>query len=328
MTVLVTGGAGFIGSHVVRLLQQRGTDVVVVDDLSNGIVDRIGTVPVAQFDVAGPDARGRFIDVINRYGIGGIIHFAAKKQVGESMDFPLWYYRNNLTGMSNLLEALDATGVERLVFSSSAGVYGQPERDLIAEDIDKHPINPYGKSKLIGEWMIDDYAAVSRLRAIKLRYFNVAGAGWPDMGDSALMNLVPIILDRLAKGRPPMIYGDDYPTDDGTCVRDYVHVADLADAHIAALDALADGTPEHTTFNVGSGQGNSVREVITALGAALGRPLHPEVGQRRRGDPPRLVADPHRIAVELGWKAEYGMSDIATSAVAAYRSANGESSLG
>jgi UDP-glucose 4-epimerase len=317
VTVLVTGGAGYIGSHVVRLLVKRGVDVVIVDDMSNGIATRVGDVPIEQFDVSAPNGKDLFIDVIERYGVDGIIHFAAKKQVGESMDLPLWYYRNNLTGMSNLLEAIDATGVQKLVFSSSAGVYGQPDRILIEEDIVKEPINPYGKSKLVGEWMIDDYVAVSDLRAIKLRYFNVAGAGWDDMGDSAMMNLVPIILGRLAQGKTPMIFGDDYPTEDGTCVRDYVHVADLADAHIAALDALADGTPEHTVFNVGSGQGASVREVIDALGTALGRPLNPEVGERRRGDPARLVADPTRIAIELGWKAEYGLADIAKSAVAA-----------
>ncbi len=317
MTVLVTGGAGYIGSHVVRLLEQRGDDVVIVDNMSNGIASRIGELPLEQIDLSHADATDRLVEVIERYSVDSVVHFAAKKQVGESVQRPLWYYQQNVTGLANLLAALERTGVDRLVFSSSAAVYGMPDRLMVEEDIDCRPINPYGQTKLIGEWMIDDVMAATGLNAIKLRYFNVAGTGWNDLADTAVMNLFPIVLDRDARGLAPVIFGADYDTDDGTCIRDYVHVKDLALAHVYALDALAAGRPRVSTFNVGTGQGASVREVIDALSDALGRTLTPEIGDRRAGDPPRLIADVTAISTELGWKAEYGLADIAKSAVAA-----------
>lgn len=317
MTVLVTGGAGYIGSHVVRLLAQRGDDVVVVDDLSNGIAARVDGHPIEQIDLADAGAEDSLVDVLRRYDVSSVIHFAAKKQVGESVERPLWYYRQNVDGLANLLAALERVGVERLVFSSSAAVYGMPDVDLVMEDTDCHPINPYGQTKLIGEWMIDNARAATGLRAVKLRYFNVAGAGWSDLADTAVMNLIPIVLDRIEKGRAPIVFGDDYPTPDGTCIRDYIHVKDLAEAHIAALDYIASGDPKATVFNVGTGDGASVSDVLAEIAVGLGRTITPEMGERRAGDPPRLVADVSRIAAELSWKAEYRLPEIVQSAIAA-----------
>lgn len=319
MSVLVTGGAGYIGSHVVRLLAERGDEVVVVDDLSTGIAARIGDHPLVEIDLSAPGAERELAVVMRSHRVDSVIHFAAKKQVGESVERPTWYYRQNIGGLANLLEAIDAAGVGSLVFSSSAAVYGMPDVDLVSEDADCLPINPYGETKLIGEWMIDNAARATGLKAVKLRYFNVAGAGWPDLADTAVLNLIPIVLDRVAAGKPPIVFGDDYPTPDGTCIRDYVHVKDLADAHIAALDYIAAGHDAETVFNVGTGVGASVTEVVDAVAGALGRPLAPETGERRAGDPPRLVADVSRIAAELSWKAEFGLEEIVRTAVDASR---------
>lgn len=318
MTVMVTGGAGYIGSHVVRLLHERGDSVVIVDDMSNGIASRIEGLPLEQVDVSSHTAPEQLGEVIKRYNVDSVVHFAAKKMAGESVEKPLKYYRNNVAGLANLLDALVAHGVNRLVFSSSALVYGMQDRLLLAEEhVGQHPSNPYGETKLIGEWMIDDVAAVSDLRAIKLRYFNVAGAGWPELADTAAQNLIPIVLNQVENGEQSVIFGDDYPTDDGTCIRDYIHVKDLAEAHVVALDALEAGSNPQSVYNVGTGNGSSVREVIAALSDALGRPIDAVVGDRRPGDPARLVADVTAARQDLGWKAEYGLKEIAQSSVEA-----------
>ncbi|GAA4383994.1 UDP-glucose 4-epimerase GalE [Nocardia zapadnayensis] len=316
MSTLVTGGAGYIGSHVVRLLEQRGEQVVVVDDLSNGIPARVPNATLVELDLSAADAESRLRAVMEEHAVTAVIHFAAKKQVGESVERPLWYYRNNVEGLANLLAAMESADVTTMVFSSSAAVYGIPDIGIVPEKIDCRPINPYGQTKLVGEWMIDN-AARHGLRAIKLRYFNVAGTGWPELADTAVMNLIPIILDRVAMGRAPVVFGDDYPTPDGTCIRDYVHVADLADAHIAALDHIAAGGIAESVFNVGTGRGASVLEVIDAMSSALGRELTPEIAPRRPGDPPQLVADVSAIERELGWRASRGLSAIVESAVPA-----------
>lgn len=318
MAVMVTGGAGYIGSHVVRLLHERGDSVVVVDDMSNGVKARIEGLPLERIDVASSQATDQLVDVIRQYDVTAVVHFAGKKMAGESVENPLKYYRNNVSGLANLLEAMTLSNVARLVFSSSALVYGMQDRLLLAEgDVGPHPSNPYGETKLIGEWMIDDVAAVTGLQAIKLRYFNVAGAGWPELADTAVQNLIPIVLNQVESGEASVIFGDDYPTDDGTCIRDYIHVKDLAEAHIVALDALAAKTNRSTVYNVGTGNGSSVREVITALSEALNVNVHAVVGARRAGDPARLVADVTRAREELGWKAEYGLKEIAESSVKA-----------
>ncbi|UNX55714.1 UDP-glucose 4-epimerase GalE [Georgenia sp. TF02-10] len=320
MSILVIGGAGYIGAHVVRLLQQRGEDVVVVDDLSTGTADRTGDAVLVELDVAAPHAQERLEQVMREHATTAVIHFAARKQVGESVARPAWYYQQNVGGMANLLAAMEAAGVRQMIFSSSAAVYGMPAVETVTEDTECHPINPYGETKLVGEWLLADCARAWGLRWAGLRYFNVAGAGWPDLGDPAVLNLVPMVLDRLARGERPKIFGDDYPTPDGTCIRDYIHVLDLAQAHLAAMDHLAaDGELTEHVFNVGTGTGASVRQVVEEIGAASGLDVTADVEPRRPGDPPRLVASADRIGQVLGWKAEHGLTDIIRSAWEAWQ---------
>ncbi len=318
MSTLVVGGAGYFGAHVVRLLADRGDDVLVVDDLSTGVGHRVGAAGLVELDIAAPDAQERLELVLREREIDSVIHFAAKKQVGESVERPVWYYRQNVGGLVNLLGAMESTGVTRMIFSSSAAVYGQPDVDIVTEGVTPQPINPYGETKLVGEWLMADCARSWGLRWSALRYFNVAGSGWPELGDPAVLNLVPMVFDRLADGRRPAIFGDDYDTPDGTCIRDYIHVLDLAHAHLAALDGL-DGEPGENVFNVGTGTGASVREVIDTIGEVSGLDVTADIEPRRPGDPPRLVASPDRIRDHLGWKAEHGLSDIVRSAWEAWQ---------
>ncbi|GAA2040844.1 UDP-glucose 4-epimerase GalE [Agromyces tropicus] len=319
MSVLVTGGAGYIGAHVVRLLADAGRDVVVVDDCSTGSPERIGDVPLVDVDLSTDAAAGELARVIRSHGVDAVVHIAAKKQVGESMQRPAWYYRQNVGGMANLLEAVAATGLERVVFSSSAAVYGVPDETVVDESVEPRPINPYGATKLVGEWMLADAARATGLRHASLRYFNVAGAGWPELGDPEALNLVTIVFDRMARGLRPLVYGDAYATPDGTGVRDYVHVLDLAEAHLAALDHLDEPDRAHDVFNVGTGAGASVLEVVDRIAAESGTAFDPEVVPARAGDPAQLVADASRIAAELGWRARRGLDEIIASAWAADR---------
>jgi UDP-glucose 4-epimerase len=320
VTVLVTGGAGFIGAHVVRMLHGRGEEVVVVDDVSTGLVERVAGFPVVRLDLGDPGSVGRLTDVARSHGVESAVHLAARKQVGESVQRPAWYYLQNVGGTAHLLSAMEAAGVGRLVFSSSAATYGQPDTGTVTEDGPTNPINPYGETKLVGEWLVRDATRAWGLSQVSLRYFNVAGAGWPDLGDTAVLNLIPIVLDRLAHGQPPVVFGDDYPTPDGTCVRDYVHVLDLAEAHLAALDHLREDTDRpYDTYNVGTGAGSSVADVIAETGRVTGLRTTPQVTARRPGDPATLVADVSRIDKVLGWRARYGLTEIVRSAWAARR---------
>lgn len=319
MTILVTGGAGYIGAHVVKLLHDQGERVVVVDDLSTGEEHRVGPARLVQLDLAAPEALDRLTSVMLEESVSAVIHFAARKQVGESVQRPVWYYQQNVGGMTTLLAAMQAAKVDRLVFSSSAAVYGLPELDSVTEKTPTEPINPYGQTKLVGEWLARAAATSWGLRFVGLRYFNVAGAGSPELGDPAALNLVPMVFDRMALGQQPVIFGADYPTPDGTCVRDYVHVVDLADAHLAALRYLGRPERQYDVFNVGTGTGSSVRQVMAAIGEASGIELTPVIAERRAGDPPRLVASCERIESELGWTAKHGLPSIVTSAWAAWQ---------
>lgn len=317
MTTLVIGGAGYIGAHVVQLLLERGESVAVVDDLSTGFRNRIGDAPLIEQDVTADGA----VEVLEREmrerGVKAVIHFAAHKQVGESVEKPEMYWHDNIGGLANVLDAAARAGVRDFVFSSSAAVYGTPDVDLVDEELECRPINPYGATKYVGEWMLADAERAHGMRTVALRYFNVAGAGSPELADSLVMNLVPIVLDTLECGKNPKVFGNDYDTPDGTCIRDYVHVEDLADAHVAALGYLENDEREYRVFNVGTGKGSSVLEVIEAIGRAKGIEITPEIAPRRAGDPARLVCSTERIEEALGWKSSKDLDDIVRSAVEA-----------
>lgn len=317
---MVIGGAGYIGAHVVRLLQERGDKVVVVDDLSYGTADRVGDSKLIQLDVADTAKRDVLLNAMVDEDVTAVIDFAARKQVGESVERPAWYYQQNIGGMANVMLAMREAGVTQMIFSSSAAVYGMPPVEVVEEDIEKHPINPYGETKLIGEWMMADCERAWGLRWVGLRYFNVAGSGWDDLGDPATLNLIPMIFDRLARGKAPAIFGTDYPTPDGTCIRDYIHVKDLARAHIDALDALAsDQELKHHTYNVGTGLGTSVREIVDACREVTGIEFEAEEQGRRAGDPPQLIGNAARITEDLGWNADFGVKEIVESAWSAWQ---------
>ena len=313
MTVLVTGGAGYIGSHVVRLLQNRGNQVVVLDDLSEGFSERIGSAPLVRIDLAARDAVDNLVQVITEHQIRSVIHLAARKKVGESVERPDWYHEQNVGGLANLLAAMRKTGVQRLVFSSSAATYGIPDVDQVAEDFDCKPINPYGQTKLDGEHLVQAASRDWGLREVSLRYFNVAGTGWPELVDTQVANLVPIIFKSLAEGNQPIVFGNDWPTPDGTCVRDYVHVLDLAEAHLTALDYLETDSRQFDVFNVGTGAGSSVLDVIRTVSEVTGREIVPIIEPRRPGDPAYLCADVSRIKSVLGWEAKHNLKEIISS---------------
>ena len=302
MSILVAGGAGYIGAHVVRLLLERGEEVVVVDDLSYGTPERVKGADVVELDVASGRAPEALAEVMSSRGVAAVIHFAARKQVGESVERPAWYYQQNVGGLANMLLAMETAGVNQMIFSSSAAVYGMPPVEVVPEDIDCRPINPYGETKLIGEWMMADAEKAWGLRWAGLRYFNVAGAGWDDLGDMATLNLIPMVLDRLAKGETPKIFGTDYPTPDGTCVRDYIHVVDLADGHLKALDYITQHGGLHT-WNLGTGNGYSVLQVLHAFEEACGKELPYKIVDRRPGDVAVSYADPSSALADLGWSA-------------------------
>jgi UDP-glucose 4-epimerase len=314
MSWLVTGGAGYIGAHVVRVMAEGGESVVVLDDLSTGSADRVPSgVPLAVGSVLDGPLLER---TMREHAVTGVVHIAAKKQVGESVERPLFYYRENVTGLETLLEAMTAAGADALVFSSSAAVYGMPDVDLVTEDTPCVPINPYGQTKLAGEWLIGAASRAHGIRSACLRYFNVAGAASPELADAGATNLVPMVFERVEAGEAPLVFGDDYPTTDGTCVRDYIHVEDIASAHLAAARRLAAaGEGTSLVLNIGRGEGSSVREVVDRILKVTGNEhLTPEVAARRPGDPARVVASADRIAAELGWSARHDLDDMIRSA--------------
>ncbi|MFV0136032.1 UDP-glucose 4-epimerase GalE [Streptomyces sp. HMX87] len=319
MSWLVTGGAGYIGAHVVRAMVEGGERVVVYDDLSTGSEDRVPDgVPLVVGSVLDPVLLER---VIRDEAVTGVVHIAAKKQVGESVERPLHYYRENVTGLQTLLEAMRAGGVDRLVFSSSAAVYGMPDVDLVTEETPCAPMSPYGETKLAGEWLINAAARAYGIRAASLRYFNVAGAAAPELADTGVFNLIPMVFERLEAGEAPRIFGDDYATPDGTCVRDYIHVEDIASAHLAAARRLRDAAEGTAlTINIGRGEGSSVREMVERILKVTGRQEPaPAVAERRPGDPARVVASADRAREELGWSARHGLDAMIDSAWQGWR---------
>lgn len=312
MTWLITGGAGYIGAHVVHAMAEAGEQAVVYDNLSTGIAERIPPgVPLVVGSILDGDRVAR---ALAEHQVTGVVHLAAKKQVGESMDRPLHYYRENVEGLRVLLEAVTKSEVRAFVFSSSAAVYGTPDVELVTEETPCAPISPYGETKLAGEWLVRATGRATGLATASLRYFNVAGAASPELADAGVFNLVPMVFERLTRHAPPRIFGDDYPTPDGTCVRDYIHVVDLAEAHVATARALQSSPGLDLTLNIGRGEGVSVREMIDTINAVTGYDIPPTVTPRRPGDPARVVASADRIATELGWRAKRDVHDMITSA--------------
>jgi len=319
MTWLVTGGAGYIGSHVVREFVAAGMPVVVLDDLSSG------RRPFLPADV--PFARGSILDgallqrVFAEHDVTGVVHLAGFKYAGVSVQRPLHTYEQNVDGTTVLLAAMQDSGVGLMVFSSSAAVYGTPDVDLVTEETPKAPESPYGETKLIGEWLLRDQERAAGLRHTSLRYFNVVGSGHPEVFDPSPHNLFPLVFDALLEGRAPKIYGDDYPTPDGTPVRDYVHVTDIALAHVAAAKRLEAGEPVEPAYNLGSGSGVSVAEIMAAVARVTGIAFEPEIAPRRAGDPPRIVASGELAARDLDWRMRHDLDEMVASAWNARRAA-------
>ncbi len=312
MTWLVTGGAGYIGAHVVRALTAAGLSPVVIDDLSSGhaafVPEGVPFVRASLLDREAVDA------VIADNGVTGVIHVAGFKYAGVSVQRPLHTYEQNVTAMITLLESMQQHGVQQCVFSSSAAVYGAVDVDLVTEGTPKNPTSPYGESKLIGEWLLRDQEVAAGLRHTSLRYFNVVGSGDAAVRDTSPHNLFPLVFDALVEGRAPRINGIDYPTPDGTCVRDYIHVTDLALAHVEAARRLETGAPLEPAYNLGSGDGVSVRQIMDAVAEVTGIAFEPEIGVRRAGDPPRIVASGELAARDLGWAMRHTLAEMVESA--------------
>ncbi|NEB57255.1 UDP-glucose 4-epimerase GalE [Streptomyces griseus] len=319
MTWLITGGAGYIGSHVVRAMTAAGETVAVYDDLSTGDRERVPD------DV--PFVHGSTLDAVGLrramrdLSVRGVVHLAAKKQVAESVERPLHYYRENVEGLRVLLEAAADSGVGSFLFSSSAAVYGMPDVALVTEDTPCAPINPYGETKLAGEWLVRSVGRAHGMATASLRYFNVAGAAAPHLADAGVFNLVPMVFEKLSQGAAPVVFGNDYDTADGTCVRDFIHVDDIASAHLAAARALVGRGPgSDLTVNIGRGQGVSVREMIALIGevTGYGSAAEPVSAPRRPGDPARVVASADLIREELDWSASHDVRQMVESAWAGW----------
>ena len=319
-TWLITGGAGYIGAHVSAQVEDMDLGGVSIDDLSTGLIERIP--PTSVLYTSSLQEIANVEKVFTEESIHGVMHLAAKKRVGESIEHPDYYWQENVVGFQNLLSVMKEHKVKKLVFSSSAAVYGQPELpfgSLITESTQCNPINPYGETKLEGERFAKEFAEETGASVVALRYFNVAGAGRPDLGDQFTFNLVPIIFDALDKGESPIIFGDDYPTPDGSCIRDYVHVQDLAEAHVAAMNYIENSGPGFTALNIGTGKGSSVIEVINMVSEVTGIEISPEVAPRRQGDPASLVADVSMAKDVLGWESKRDLRDIVSSAWEAWQ---------
>ena len=319
-TVLVTGGAGYIGSHTVRALRGAGRDVVVLDSLELGRSDAVIDAPLIVGDISDRDL---VTATCKAHGVTQLVHFAAYKAVGESMEDPAKYWRNNVGGTVELFEACSAAGISEVVFSSSCSVYGTPAINPVTETAPIHPESVYAESKAIVERILYWHGETGNLRSVSLRYFNAAGASFDArIGEdwTHSQNLVPQAMKALLlKNRRISAFGDDYDTPDGTCIRDYIHVDDLADAHVKALNYLGSGGGT-VAVNVGTGAGSSVLEVLHAAADAAGEPVPYDIGPRRAGDPVSTYADPTFAETTLGWRAQYGLKEIVDSAYAWHRS--------
>jgi UDP-glucose 4-epimerase len=318
-TWLVTGGAGYIGAHVVRALLSSGRDVVVLDDLSTGLA---GFVPpearLVRGSVDDPVAVSGALEAVGG-AVDGVVHVAAFKYAGVSVERPLETYRRNVVGLVVLLESMARAGVPRLVFSGSAAVFGTPPEDVVTEATAHNPESPYGASKDMDERIIVDTVAVSDLQAVSLRYFNVVGSMSDEIWDVSPYNLFPKVMKTLTEGGTPLVSGTDYPTPDGSCVRDYVHVGDIALAHVAAAEALEVGRELLPAYNLGSGAGTSVLEIMAAMSRVTGEAFEPIRAPRRAGDPARIVASGELAARDLDWKMRHSLDEMVQSAWDAWR---------
>ena len=308
--VLVTGGAGYIGAHVAAELLKSGYSIRIYDDFSNGLHRRVD----GKFrDIVDGDMLDRVKLLAALDGIDAVIHLAAKKAVEESVKDPLKYYENNVGGTLNLLGAMAAKGVKQLVYSSSAAVYSPNDKEAVLEDDPTAPLSPYGASKLLSEQLISSVGSAEQISNISLRYFNVVGSNIAEFGDNSKDNLVPKVFLALKNGKRPQIYGSDYPTPDGTCIRDYIHVQDLALAHLAALKKVESGYISQV-YNVGSGKGYSVKEMMDQISKSIGRDINPELSPARAGDSPKLIASIDKIKEQLGWSPKASLEEMIDSA--------------
>ena len=313
MTWLVTGGAGYIGSHVVRDLLGAEIGVVVLDDLSTGRRGFVPQgVPFVEASLLDTDAVTR---ALKDHNATGVIHIAGFKFAGISVDRPLHTYQQNVTATMSLLEAMDAAGVRNVVFSSSSSVYGNAASGLVTEDTPFNPTSPYGESKVIGEWLLRNQGVARGLNHTSLRYFNVVGSGHAELPDVSPYNLFSMVFAGLERGEVPVIFGDDYETPDGTCVRDYIHVSDLAASHVAAAKRMTQGQSIEPAYNLGSGDGTSVTEIMSAIARVTGNDFTPTIGPRRAGDPARVVASGDLATRDLGWAMTHTLDEMISSAL-------------
>lgn len=322
MKLLVTGGAGYIGGHTVHSLLSAGHEVVVLDDLSLG---RREVVPDGVAFIEGSTVDPVALDEAFAHGVDGVIHFAAFKHAGVSVEQPLHTYRENVEGMLHLLEAMVRHRVDTIVFSSSSSVYGDVDAPVIVEEAAKNPVSPYGESKLIGEWMLHNQGVATGMKHCSLRYFNVVGSGVEGIYDTSPYSLLSMVFAALERGEAPKVFGTDYPTPDGTCIRDYIHVQHLATAHVVAVEKLLSGVALDEAYNLGTGAGTSVAEMMREVAKATGVAFTPHADPRRPGDPVKVVASGERAARDLDWSMEQSVEEMVGSAWREYSAAHGVS---
>ena len=315
-TWLVTGGAGYIGAHVVKSLLENDFKVVIVDDLSTGLARKVpSNVVFEKIDIA---ETNKLAQIMKSNKVEGIIHLAAKKAVGESMINPSLYFKENIGGFISLLEAMSQADVKRIVYSSSAAVYGTPTENKVTEKSATNPESPYGETKLVGEWLLKADEKARQIQWIVLRYFNVVGAANPELGDTGVNNLVPMAFRALSNNQRPQVFGGDYATQDGSCIRDYIHVSDLADAHLIAAQKLLNEN-YCGIINIGRGQGFSVKQVMDTISEVLGKNINYEVVDRRPGDPAQTIADVSKAKSDLNWEAKNDLKSMVSSAWQAWQ---------